>query len=143
MAKRKKAKMRTTRRRGRSVGAAATNVVMEVVGLTAGAIAARQVDKLLPNLNPTIRNAAKIAVGVVLPTFVKSPVVKSIGNGMVAAGGAGLAGTLLPALGAADEVLILSGLEDMNEVNGVDEIGADVNEVNGVDEIGAMEFDEE
>lgn len=140
MAKRKKARMRTTRKRRGSVGAAATNVVMDVVGLTAGAIAARQVDKLLPNLNPTIRNAAKIAVGVLLPNFVKTPVVKSIGNGMVAAGGAGLAGTLLPALGATDEVLVLSGVEDMNEVNGVDEIGGDMSEVNGVDEIG--EFDE-
>ena len=133
--------MRTIRRRSRSVGAATSNMVTTVLGVTAGAVLARQVDKLLPNLNPTIRNAAKVAVGVALPKFVKSPIMASVGSGMVAVGGASLVGNFLPALGATDEVLVLSGADEIAEVNGLDEIGSDeVSEVNGLDEIG--EFDE-
>lgn len=138
MAKRKKAK-RTMRRRSRSVGAGATNIVTTVLGYTAGAVLARQADKMLPNLSPMVRNAAKVALGVALPKFVKSPLMASVGGGMIAAGGAGLVGTFLPALGATDEVLVLSGIDDISEVNGVDEIGGDISEVNGLDEIGEMD----
>jgi hypothetical protein len=133
MAKKRK-KMRPTRRR--RVGAAGGGLIMDVLGITAGAIVARKVDSFLPNLNPTIRNAAKVAVGVALPKFVKNPMIKAVGDGMIAVGGAGLVGGLVPALGATDEVLVISGADEINEVNGIDEIGqADINEVNGIDEL--------
>jgi len=126
--------MRPTRRR--RVGAAGGGLIMDVLGITAGAIVARKVDSFLPNLNPTIRNAAKVAVGVALPKFVKNPMIKAVGDGMIAVGGAGLVGGLVPALGATDEVLVISGADEINEVNGIDEIGqADINEVNGIDEL--------
>lgn len=120
----------------RRVGAAGGGLIMDVLGITAGAIVARKVDSFLPNLNPTIRNAAKVAVGVALPKFVKNPMIKAVGDGMIAVGGAGLVGGLVPALGATDEVLVISGADEINEVNGIDEIGqADINEVNGIDEL--------
>jgi len=66
----------------------------------------------------------------------------SVGQGMIAVGESSLVGGLVPALGATDEVLILSGVDEISEVNGIDEIGADdINEVNGVDEIGEIDMD--
>ena len=141
--RRKAARTKVVRRRkmGASSAYKAGSLVAQVLGITVGAIAAKKVDALLPNLNPNIRNAAKVVLGVALPMFVKVPLAASIGQGMIAVGASSLVGGLVPALGATDEVLVLSGIEDINAVNGMDEIGADINEVNGVDEIGEIDFD--
>lgn len=141
MAKRRKSKKTTrTYRRKRSMGAVSGGIVMDIAGLTVGALIAKNVGKILPNLNPKVASAGKIALGVALPMFVKSPLVKSIGNGMLAVGGVELIGSFVPALAGDDDVVLLSGLDeigsmDINEVNGLDEIGAmDISEINGFDE---------
>lgn len=142
MAKRRK-KSAPRRRSRRSVGAVNSGMITDVLGIVAGAVIAKKVDSMLPNLNPTMRNGAKLAAGVLLPTFIKNPMVASIGKGMIAMGGAQLVGTLLPALGATDEVLVLSGIDEISEVNRLDEIGSDIAEVNGLDEIGEVDFEVE
>jgi hypothetical protein len=122
------------------MGAVSGGIVMDIAGLTVGALIAKNVGKILPNLNPKVASAGKIALGVALPMFVKSPLVKSIGNGMLAVGGVELIGSFVPALAGDDDVVLLSGLDeigsmDINEVNGLDEIGAmDISEINGFDE---------
>jgi hypothetical protein len=142
MAKRRKTRKTPARRysRRKSMGAVSGGIVMDIAGITVGALLAKQVGKLLPNLNPKIASAGKVALGVALPMFVKSPIMKSIGNGMLAVGGVELIGSFIPALAGDDDVVLLSGLDDIgamdiSEINGLDDIG-------GMDEIGAMDISE-
>lgn len=135
MARRKQRKT-TGRRysRRRSVGAVGGQMVMDIAGLTIGAVLARQVGKLVPTLDSKIQAIGKIALGVALPNFIKTPIVKGIGNGMIAIGGAELIGGFVPGLGAADDVVLLSGIDEigaMDEIGMIDQIGGDVNAVNG------------
>jgi hypothetical protein len=46
--------------------------------------------KILPNLDPKIKSAGVIALGVFFPKLLKGSFGKSIGDGMIAAGGLGL-----------------------------------------------------
>jgi hypothetical protein len=154
MARRKKSnkpKRRTMRRRSTSMGAVAGDMLMTVGGLAAGAIAAKQLNKVL-KFDARILAAGKVALGVALPKFVKNPFMASVGNGMVAVGATELVGSFIPALAGADDVVLLSGLDEigeLDEMSGMDEIGAmdisevngtDINEVNGFDEIGEIEM---
>lgn len=136
MAKKRKAKKSTRRYSRRGIGAAGSGMVMEIAGVTAGALLAKQVGKLLPNLNPTLKSAVTVAAGVMLPKFVKNPVVNAVGQGMIAVGGADLVAGFIPALGAEDDVVLISGAEDIAEMNGLDEIGAagEISELNGIDD---------
>lgn len=135
MAKKRKAKKSTRTYRRRGIGAAGSGMVMEVAGVTAGALLAKQVGKLLPNLNSTLKSAITVAVGVALPKFVKSPIMNAVGSGMVAVGGADLVTGFVPSLGAEDDVVLISGT-DISEMNGLDEIGGagEISELNGIDE---------
>lgn len=151
MAKRRNRKQVTRRRRTRSVGAAAGNVLMEVGGLALGAIAAKQLNKFL-KFDSRILAGAKIALGVALPKFAKTPLMKSVGSGMIAVGATELVGAFVPGLAGADDVVLLSGMDEIGEIDLIgemDEIGAmdisevngtDINEVNGMDEIGEIEM---
>lgn len=104
MAKRKRSKTRTRRRR---IGAVGKNNLMSAVGIIAGAVAARLVvKKVLPNMDERIKNAGVVAIGaLVLPRFMKSDMGKAIGNGMIAAGGVGLVGSFLPALAGTGDTI--------------------------------------
>ena len=135
MAKRRKKTNKVRRRSRRSIGFGASSMLMDVLGVTAGAVIAKKIPKMLPNMDAKITNAAAVVAGVVAPKFIKNPLVAAVGQGMIAVGGVGLVGSFLPALGAADEVLILSGTDDINTVNGIDEIST----VNGLDEIGNID----
>ena len=149
MARRKKSKRpsgRSYKRRSSSMGAVAGDMLMTIGGLAAGAIAAKQLNKIL-KFDAKILAAGKVALGIVLPKVVKNPFINSVGNGMIAVGATELVGAFVPALGAADDVILLSGLDDelggFDELSGLDEIGAmDISEVNGLDEIGAMDISE-
>lgn len=150
MAKRRK-KQAPRRRRRTSVGAAAGDMLMEVGGLALGAIAAKQLNKFL-KFDNRILAAGKVALGVALPKFAKTPLMKSVGQGMIAVGATELVGSFVPALAGTDDVILLSGLDEigeLDEMSGLDEIGAmdisevnglDINEVNGIDEIGEIEM---
>ena len=145
MAKRKAKKTASRpRRRSRSVGASAGSMLTEIGGLAAGAILAKQLNKML-KFDPKILAAGKVVLGVALPKFVKTPIVKSVGQGIIAVGAVELAGSFVPALAGTDDVVLLSGMDEigeLDEISGMDisEInGMDISEVNGLDEIGEVE----
>jgi hypothetical protein len=136
MAKRKKTKS-TYRRSRRSLGAASGGMLTEIGGLAAGAILAKQLNKML-KFDARVLAAGKVVLGVALPKMVKTPIIKSVGQGMIAVGATELVGSFVPALAGADDVVVLNGLDEIGEF---DEIGGsmDISEVNGLDEIGEVE----
>lgn len=88
---RKKGQKKSSRRRRMS--GMGSNVIMQALGLVAGAAAGRIVgssSKILPNIDSKIKNAGVVALGVFLPKFVKNPISSSVGAGMIAVGGLGL-----------------------------------------------------
>jgi hypothetical protein len=135
------------------MGAVAGNLLTTIGGIAAGAIVAKQLNKML-KFDAKILAAGKVALGVALPKFIKNPLMSSIGSGMIAVGATELVGAFVPALGQADDVVLLSGLDEMgeldeigelDEMSGLDEISevngySDISEVNGLDEIGEIEF---
>lgn len=106
MAKRRK---KTSRRKGsrRRMGAMGGANIQAALGIIAGAVAGRLVaKKLLPNVDERIKNAGVVVLGAaVFPRLIKGELGKAIGNGMIAAGGAGLVGSFVPALGAMDDMI--------------------------------------
>jgi len=148
---------RRSYRRSSSMGAVAGNLLTTIGGIAAGAIVAKQLNKML-KFDAKILAAGKVALGVALPRFIKNPLMTSVGQGMIAVGATELVGAFVPSLGAADDVVLLSGLDEMG---GLDEIGeyselsgldvmngdisevngyGDISEVNGLDEIGEVEL---
>ncbi len=104
MARRKKS---TRRRRSgrRRMGAIGKGAMTSALGIIAGAIAGKMVAKSLPIGDERIKNGAVVAAGIFFPQIIKGDLGKAIGNGMIAAGGAGLVGNFVPALGQADDVM--------------------------------------
>jgi len=128
----KRRKLSGTRRRRSFSGSIDTQNVLGVVG---GAILAGYVNKLIPaTVNDKIVSGGKVALGIALPMFIKSPKTKNlisgIGMGMVAVGSV----DLLKSFGA------LSGDFDIPVINGdylgadLDEMGEDIPVINGVDD---------
>ena len=83
--------------------------INEVLGVVAGAVAAGFVSKLvndkLPNTNNTIKALIPIGAGIFL-TGNKNTMLKGVGFGMVAKGGAELASSLIPGIGNVDEIFL-------------------------------------
>ena len=93
MARRKRKAAPRRRRSGRKMGAIGKGFIMDAAGLVVGAAAARVLTsspKILPNLDAKIKSAGVIAIGAFFPKLIKGALGKSIGDGMVAAGGLGL-----------------------------------------------------
>jgi hypothetical protein len=133
--KRKTSRRKSSRRRMGAVGKA-------TLGIIAGAIAGRLVaKKLLPNVDERIKNAGVVVLGAaVFPRLIKGELGKAIGNGMVAAGGAGLVGAFIPALGQADDMIefpvTVGEIPDNLSVIAGDEVmaGDDLSVMAGMDE---------
>lgn len=102
--KKKSSRRKSSRRRMGAVGGAN---ITAALGIIAGAVAGRLVaKKLLPNIDERIKNAGVVVLGAaVFPRLIKGDLGKAIGNGMIAAGGAGLIGSFIPALGAIDDTM--------------------------------------
>lgn len=67
--------------------------VMDAAGLIIGSAAARVLTsspKILPNLDPKIKSVGVLVLGAFFPKLLKGGLGKSIGDGMIAAGGLGL-----------------------------------------------------
>jgi len=125
MARRKKRSAPSRRRRsGRKMGAIGKSFFMDAAGLVVGAAAARVLTssgKILPNLDPKLKSAGVIAIGAFFPKLLKGSFGKSIGDGMVAAGGLGLlqATNVLGAIDQAMEipVSVMAG-DDLSVISG-------------------------
>jgi hypothetical protein len=106
MAKKRHHKKKHTKRRSR-IGAAPKGMLTSILGIAAGAVVGRMVaKKLLPNVDEKIKNAGVIVLGaMVMPKVMKSDLGRAIGNGMIAAGGVGLAGSFLPAIAGTDDMI--------------------------------------
>lgn len=137
MARRKKSR-KVSRRRSRRVGAIGKGFFMDALGLIAGAAAGRVLTssgKILPNLDPRIKSAGVVAIGAFFPTILKGDLGKSIGSGMVAAGGLGLL-QATNVLGAVDDMLeipvsVMAG-DDLSVISGYGQ--DDISVVAGMDE---------
>lgn len=107
MAKRKKHAKKSHKRRRSHMGAVPKNAVTTILGITAGAIVGRMVaKKVLPNVDEKIKNAGVVVIGaVVMPKLLKSDLGRAIGNGMIASGGIGLAGSFLPAIAGTEDMI--------------------------------------
>jgi hypothetical protein len=106
MAKKRHHKKKHTKRRSR-IGAAPKGMLTSILGIAAGAVVGRMVaKKLLPNVDEKIKNAGVIVLGaMVMPKVLKSDLGRAIGNGMIAAGGVGLAGSFLPAIAGTEDMI--------------------------------------
>lgn len=147
MARRKKRV--SYKRRRKSMGATAAGAMGNIAGLAVGAIVAKQLNKVL-KFDARIVAAGKIALGVALPKFIKAPISKGIGDGMIAVGATELVGAFLPALAGTDDVVLLSGMDEIGQIDMIGEVdmigadiaevnGTDIAEVNGMDEMGEIE----
>jgi len=139
MARRKKRSAPSRRRRtGRKMGAIGKGFFMDAAGLVVGAAAARVLTssgKILPNLDPKIKSAGVIAIGAFFPKLLKGSFGKSIGDGMVAAGGLGLL-QATNVLGAMDEAMqipvsVMAG-DDLSVISGYSQDNLSV--IAGMDE---------
>ena len=141
MAKRRKktSRRRTTRRRMGAMGGAN---IQAALGIIAGAVAGRLVaKKLLPNVDERIKNAGVVVLGAaVFPRLIKGELGKAIGNGMIAAGGAGLVGSFVPALGAMDDTMMFPVTvgevpDNLSVIAGDDQVlaGDDLSVMAGID----------
>lgn len=100
--RRKSTKRRSSRRRMGAVGKAN---IQAALGIIAGAVIGKKVAGFIPIGDDRIKNAAVLGIGLAFPMILKGELGKAIGNGMIAAGGAGLVGGLIPALGQMDDTM--------------------------------------
>ena len=101
--RRKSTKRRAGRRRMGAIGKKAN--IAAALGIIAGAVIGKKVAGFIPVGDERIKNAAVVGIGLAFPMILKGDMGKAIGNGMIAAGGAGLVGQLIPALGQMDDTM--------------------------------------
>ena len=103
MARRRKSTKRRGRRRMGAIGRKAN--ITAALGIIAGAVIGKKVAGFIPVADDRIKNAAVLGIGLAFPMILKGDMGKAIGNGMIAAGGAGLVGQLVRALGQMDDTM--------------------------------------
>jgi hypothetical protein len=87
------------------MGAVGKANIQAALGIIAGAVIGKKVAGFIPVGDDRIKNAAVLGIGLAFPMILKGELGKAIGNGMIAAGGAGLVGGLIPALGQMDDTM--------------------------------------
>jgi hypothetical protein len=87
------------------MGAVGKANITAALGIIAGAVIGKKVAGFIPVGDERIKNAAVLGIGLAFPMILKGDMGKAIGNGMIAAGGAGLVGNLVPALGQMDDTM--------------------------------------
>jgi hypothetical protein len=87
------------------MGAVGKANITAALGIIAGAVIGKKVAGFIPVGDERIKNAAVVGIGLAFPMILKGDMGKAIGNGMIAAGGAGLVGNLVPALGQMDDTM--------------------------------------
>jgi hypothetical protein len=138
--RRKSTRRRSTRRRMGAVGKAN---ITAALGIIAGAVIGKKVAGFIPVGDDRIKNAAVLGIGLAFPMILKGDLGKALGNGMIAAGGAGLVGQLVPALGQMDDTMTFPVTvgevpDNISVIAGDDSVmaGDDVSVLAGFDEEG-------
>jgi hypothetical protein len=126
MAKKKTHKKKTGRRRRVSGIGNMGGVVMQVLGIGAGAFAASALNKAVgPRVNPKLLNAGLIVGGAMLvPKFIKGPIGQAAGAGLVAVGTI----SMLKSFG------VISGIGDDTLVYAVNGTGDEANLIGDADD---------
>ena len=126
--RRKKSSSRPRRRRVSGVGKMDIgHGIMTAVGVAGGVAGGAMLQsKVLGSQSPMIQAGVCIAAGILLPTFVKSPIMQSVGAGLMAAGAIPLLrkANIISGIGADDYVVpvSISGADgDLAVVAGVDD----------------------
>lgn len=93
--KKKSHKKHHTTKRRRKMSGTGGGQIMDAAGMIGGAVVARLLtttDKIpfLTTVDSKVKNAGVLALGYFFPKLIKSPIGKSIGAGMITAGGLGL-----------------------------------------------------
>jgi hypothetical protein len=93
--KKKSHKKHHTTKRRRKMSGTGGGQIMDAAGMIGGAVVARLLtttDKIpfLATVDSKVKNAGVLALGYFFPKLIKSPIGKSIGAGMITAGGLGL-----------------------------------------------------
>lgn len=110
-------KRKSTRRR--RIGGVSTRKanVTRLLGLVAGAVAPSLLGNIKVGGSPIdakIVGAASVAIGYLLPGFVKGDLVAGIGDGLIAGGGV----MLLNEFNVLNGIPIIAGWKEMNTING-------------------------
>lgn len=154
MARRRKSQKRKSSRRRRyssmsGVGAGLTGVASMVAGAIIGRVLQ---NRLSSKVNPKYLAIGQIAVGTLLPKFVKNKLVSGIGTGMVVNGGVtalSTFGVISAVSGMNDyEVDYVSGTDQLSEIAGDDmydgSMGViDEGTMSGTDELSSIAGDED
>lgn len=127
MARRKSHKRKSTHRRRRHhMGATGSNMTT-ILSMVAGAVAGRILQtKLSSKVDPKIVAVGQIAVGLMLPRFVKNKIAAGIGSGMIVNGGVTALSqfgviSAVAGIGAADYALdYVSGTDNLSVLAGDD-----------------------
>jgi len=127
MARRKSHKRKSTHRRRRSHMGATGGNMTTILSMVAGAVAGRILQsKLSSKVDPKIVAVGQIAVGLMLPRFVKNKIAAGIGAGMVVNGGVTTLSqfgviSAVAGIGAADYALdYVSGTDNLSVIAGDD-----------------------
>jgi hypothetical protein len=149
----KKSPVRRTKKRMGSIAGGTGDTLKQALfivgGMAASKLIVNGIAKLAPQLDKPIAKAGgQIVLGLITKPIagvigVKSANLNAFGTGMIVGGSFELVKTFAPkVLGQTDEgdVVIISGSEELSELNGMDEIGnsMELSELNGMDEIGEM-----
>jgi hypothetical protein len=154
MARRRKSVKRKSHRRRRhsamsGVGAGVTGVASMVAGAIIGRILQ---NKLSSKVNPKYLAIGQIAVGTMLPKFIKNKFVSGIGQGMVVNGGVtalNTFGVISSVSGMSDyEVDYMSGTDELSSIAGDDDFDGsmgvlDEGTMSGTDELSSIAGDED
>lgn len=107
MAKKKKSASKPRRRRVGSVGSGIAGGAMEAGGLVLGSVLSAVAQRQLTSVNPRIVSVLQLAGGYFLKNAAKTPLMRGVGYGAMAAG----------AMSLTHSVGLISGIEEM--VNGI------------------------
>lgn len=104
--------------------------VKKTAGLVGGAVAARKVGALIPIQNETVKKAVPVVLGLVLSAQ-RDELVKGLGDGMIAQGGADLLSGFIPGIAGIDEPVLMGNadFEDFSS-DSFDTTGAEAGEMN-------------
>lgn len=122
------------------------NKLPHKTGLAVGGVGCRFIDKVAPNLNPTIKNVGQMALGIILPPVMKqkeNSMLTGVGDALIAVGAYKL-GEKIPGLAGVDDIdgsigetgYVIDEDYNMNgtdEISGVDDLNDSIGELTDED----------